>query len=208
LRPPLQLVYRGEIYIYQNPFALPRAFFVRQAQVVAGADEALERVLSLGRQLDRVAVLEEPPPRAGSAASAGEAHVKVLKYTPRRVSVGLRTPSSGYLVLGDTYYPGWKAYVDGAEAPIYRADYLLRAVPVGPGEHHVVFSYRPWTAMAGLWTSLIALCIVRALNILRSMVARERGVELGKSAVSRLLGRLGLSPQRQFGAEGKNAKHD
>ena len=34
------------------------------------------------------------------------------------------------------------------------------------------------------------------LNLIRSLIAKERGVQLSKSAVSRLLGHLGLSPQR------------
>ncbi len=49
----------------------------------------------------------------------------------------------GFVVLSDQFYPGWRAYVDGRESPIYRANYLFRAVPVPAGEHVVEFTYQP-----------------------------------------------------------------
>jgi uncharacterized membrane protein YfhO len=49
--------------------------------------------------------------------------------------------SAGFLVLSDLFYPGWVARLDGRLVKIYRADYLLRAVGVPPGEHVVEFEY-------------------------------------------------------------------
>jgi hypothetical protein len=50
----------------------------------------------------------------------------------------------GILVISDVLAPGWSATVDGREAPIVRADYAFRAVPVPAGEHDVVMRYLPW----------------------------------------------------------------
>ena len=54
-----------------------------------------------------------------------------------------RFPAPGYLLLLDTYFPGWSATVNGEPAPILRADYNFRAVSLPAGRSTVCFSYRP-----------------------------------------------------------------
>src|SRR5205814_7944695 len=69
----------------------------------------------------------------------------------------------GYLVLADTYYPGWVARVDGVEQPILRADYLFRAVAVRPGQQVVEFRYEPTSFRIGAATSGLTLLVLVAL---------------------------------------------
>ena len=58
------------------------------------------------------------------------------------------------LVVNEIYYPaGWNAYIDGEQAPIHRADYLLRAVPVPAGAHELVMRFEPATYTTSLWLS-------------------------------------------------------
>ncbi len=69
--------------------------------------------------------------------------------------------AAGYLVLTDTFYPGWKAFIDGAPSPILRANYLMRAVPLAAGPHTVTFVYDPLSFRLGAGLSLGALgCVV------------------------------------------------
>ncbi|MBM3135063.1 MAG: hypothetical protein FJZ89_07250, partial [Chloroflexi bacterium] len=63
-------------------------------------------------------------------------------------------------VLGDSYFPGWLATVDGKESKIYRADGNFRAVAVPAGEHKVVFKYSPLSFRLGLFTSTMAAIVV------------------------------------------------
>ncbi|PIU66130.1 MAG: hypothetical protein COS84_06095 [Armatimonadetes bacterium CG07_land_8_20_14_0_80_40_9] len=58
------------------------------------------------------------------------------------------------MVLTDTYYPGWKVYIDGKEDKIYRADYLFRAVYLQKGRHVVRYTYEPLNYRLGLLVSL------------------------------------------------------
>jgi uncharacterized membrane protein YfhO len=60
-------------------------------------------------------------------------------------------------VLGDNWFPGWKAKVDGKSAPIERVDYTYRGVRLGPGPHTVEFSYEPASWTIGWVTSLLSL---------------------------------------------------
>ena len=56
-----------------------------------------------------------------------------------RFVVNVRSASGGFLVLSETYYPGWTARIDGTPSPVRRADYSLQGVAVAPGPHTVVF---------------------------------------------------------------------
>jgi uncharacterized membrane protein YfhO len=70
------------------------------------------------------------------------------------------------LVLGDNYFPGWKAEVDGRPVAVERVDYLFRGVRVGAGEHTVVFRYEPLSWRVGWLVSLVSLVgLVVALSV-------------------------------------------
>ena len=73
------------------------------------------------------------------------------------VGVRVSVPRSGWLVLSDSWYPGWTAAVDGRSAPVVQADHFFRAVRVPAGTHQVRFRYEPLSLRAGLATSGVAL---------------------------------------------------
>lgn len=94
--------------------------------------------------------------------------VKIINTSLNTISIELETNTSGYLVLADTYYPGWKAYVNGVKTPILKANYFQKAVRVSAGKHRIIFKYDPITFKIGIIISLITLilvCIVFKLNI-------------------------------------------
>lgn len=76
--------------------------------------------------------------------------VKLVSYRANRVILDVDTMREAFLYVGDTYYPGWRAYLDGKETKIYRANLAFRAVQVPPGTHRVVFSYIPMSFYIGL----------------------------------------------------------
>jgi len=78
-----------------------------------------------------------------------------VRYGLNEVELAVRTPVSGYLVLSDVYYPGWRATVDGAPAEVLRADYVFRAVMLPPGEHTVRMEFASWTWRVGLAVSIV-----------------------------------------------------
>jgi len=69
------------------------------------------------------------------------------------------------LVLSETHYPGWQATVDSQSAPIFRADYVLRTVPVPAGEHTVELTFRPLTFIIGAIITALTLLTVLILLI-------------------------------------------
>ena len=79
-----------------------------------------------------------------------------MRYEPDRVELSANADGRALVVLSDVHMPGWKATVDGREAPVERVDYLLRGVPVDAGEHRIVLEYRPASWRIGWIVSLLA----------------------------------------------------
>jgi uncharacterized membrane protein YfhO len=70
-------------------------------------------------------------------------------YAPHRVVISAASDHPGYLVLTDTWFPGWTAHVDGRETPVERADYAFRAVRLESGRHEIEFRYDPGSVRLG-----------------------------------------------------------
>jgi hypothetical protein len=150
--------------VRENLGALPRGFVVGLAclarpgqtldQAVAAHDPRKEVVLD-GDVLP-------PGPRQGFTPA------RLIEDTPNRVGLEVETSLPGYLVLSDTWYPGWSATVDGHRSPVLKADLALRAVALpNPGRHRVVFNYWP----VGFTPALVVSALT-ALTLVASVVKR------------------------------------
>jgi uncharacterized membrane protein YfhO len=124
-----------------------------------------------------LALTESPPssplPRSASA-KPGSAVIR--EYRSLKVTVDCRAEDDAVLVLGDSYYPGWKATLDGEPTEIFPVYYIFRGVVVPPGEHTVVFSYFPDSFRLGIAISSVALCanlIACMAYLVRSRRARR-----------------------------------
>ena len=62
-----------------------------------------------------------------------------------------------FLVFQDTFYPGWKAYVDGLEQEILRTDIGFRAIRLDRGKHNVVMRYRPAPLRIGIFIACLGI---------------------------------------------------
>lgn len=153
-RPGFRKVYDRDVRIWENLEVLPRAFLVGAAAVVS-ADAALARVTSAEFDPRAVVLLEDPASPALTAPASGRAILS--EYDANRVVVRTETTGPAYLVLADTYHPGWRARMDGADATVYPADFLFRAVWVPAGSHEVIFEFAPRSYRVAVAGSLLAL---------------------------------------------------
>jgi hypothetical protein len=148
----LPLAYQGpDARVYANPAALPRAFLVG-AQRVTG--DQLGAVTAPGFDPREAAVVSASAGLPARAPSPGTA--RLVRDDPERVAVRTRAGRRALLVLTDSWFPGWRATVDGRDAPIVRTDQLLRGVAVPAGTHTVEFAYRPLSWRIGWIVSLLA----------------------------------------------------
>ena len=157
--PQYTLVYQGELRVYRNEGALPRAFVVYSA---TGAPETAQRQDAL-RTFDpcRTVVLEQSVPEKSTDSDRTCEPATVLHYGLNEVIVQAELDVPGYLVLTDNWFTGWKAYgtlpgQEEQELALLRADGTFRAVALGPGQHTVRFKYTPNSIKLGLFISFVS----------------------------------------------------
>ena len=151
--------------LWENPRAMPRAWLAGSAEIV-DRETALRRIrdpdFNPRRQLYLSGELPPADPAAGGRA-------EITAYRPNRVEIAVETTAPAYLVLADSYDPGWRATVDGRPVPVALADGIYRAVWVPAGRHEVVFTYQPPYLAAGL-----AAAVVGALALLGMLLLAWR----------------------------------
>ncbi len=94
--------------------------------------------------------LPDSPPLAGET-------VRYRAIEPQRVELEVTMARPGLVILADVYYPGWTLTIDGADAPIFRANRVMRGAAVKAGTHRLVYTYRPRSFRVGLVASAFGL---------------------------------------------------
>ncbi len=144
-----------KVTVFEN--ALPRAFLVDESQYVS-EKKLLEIYFDSNFDPLKRVLLRESVPLKKTENFSGQ--VEELQYSPNKVILKTRQNGDGFLVLLDTFYPGWKVTVDGIRQPIYRANAIYRAVKLGAGDHSLEFSYFPVGLKTGIYISACALILI------------------------------------------------
>lgn len=169
------IVYADEqSIVHENKAPLPRAFVAHQVVQAEQPAEALAHFQN--RQLDprQTVVIEStgPLPQPDPATGSGDV-VAISRQHPQVVEIRASLSSAGYLVLLDSFYPGWVATIDDQPGPVYRANYIGRAVFVPAGDHLVRFEYRPGSFRVGLGLALLAALLIAAMAAGRYWVTQR-----------------------------------
>jgi hypothetical protein len=121
-----------------------RIRWVPCAILVDSGEEALQTITTSDLDFERVVILEGAAPQIKEACYEGNnADLIELRNEPRYLKLQIYADTDGYLFVADTWYPGWRAYMDGERAEILRANYLFKAIPVLAGQHVVEMVYKP-----------------------------------------------------------------
>jgi len=208
------LIYDGDVKVYENKTAYPRAYVVPAAVLSPGIEESFKLLQRQKFDPRGEAVLEYATgddggdgsasaealmqngdfnlstsdrdslrrfvlrPKGGSA-NADQYHARITKYSGNRVEIEADMPTAGFLVLSDTFYPGWRAYVDGRETPVYCANYFLRGIALDKGQHRVEFRFQPASLRRGAAISGATLVLLLGGAIGVGMLERRKRVAKG-----------------------------
>ena len=142
-----------DVDLIQIPSPMPRAFVVYDYEVLDD-ERALTMVAKDDFPWHRKVVLAEPVEFAAQADGTGSA--RIIAEDHHSITIDVQTDRPGWLVLADTFYPGWSATLDGRSLAVCRADYAFRAVPVEHGGT-VVMSFLPATLV---WGGVITLLTI------------------------------------------------
>ena len=152
--------------LFRNPHALPRAFVVYRTRPAPPAEELLRRLSDPGFDPLVESFVEGDPGfvAAADAPARGEA-ATFVRDEEEVVEVEATAAAPGLLVLADSFYPGWRATVDGATVPIFATNHLFRGVPLAAGRHRVRFEYAARSERLGLLASVLAAAILGVMIV-------------------------------------------
>jgi len=165
----------GTSKLYENNHRSPRAFLVKQFQVLNKDQEFANAFNELTFDPRTTILLERVPTRflelkKKPAIPTLKSTVRVLTYENNRMVLEVTTPAATFLFMSEAYYPGWQAYVDGKPEEILRANYAFRAIPLGPGTHRVEVVIEPLSFKIGLAVTVLTMVLLLtgwALAIIR-----------------------------------------
>jgi hypothetical protein len=162
-RSPFTLAYRdGRTYVYRFEDAIPRVAIYQNVRVTQTSAGALAMLVDPKVDVHRTVLVtphdSEDVPSLGLINSDVPVRAGILQaYTSQYVRAQVSLSARGVVVLNDTDYPGWQAYVDGKPQPTLLADGLFRGVVVEPGEHSIEFKYESQSFRIGLIITILTI---------------------------------------------------
>jgi hypothetical protein len=150
----------GATVILENRSVLPKAWLVPTALLVSSTRETLGILQNPAFNPRLMALVESATPipmaNQNSPLPGPPGEVRVLRYEGERIDLDAAVGMNSLLVLGEKYYKGWRASVDGKETEIYPVDHVLRGVYLTPGRHKVEFVFDPLPFKVGKYLTLIS----------------------------------------------------
>ena len=163
--------------IVENPNYYPRTLLSAHHIVISDKKSALDYLSSPSFDpLMQVVLSEDPPlvnpiPRT-DAKILGE--VRIVKYSPNKITIQSQSNVPQWLILNDLYYPEWKATVNGSIVPVFRANYIARAIALPAGTSNVVFYYDGTLVRRGIIMSGITILVMLGFNIASFVHERKK----------------------------------
>lgn len=169
----------GDVSIYENLRALPRAWFAGDVKIALE-----EEILGLIRReildpkqtayvdrewLDREGIGDIPV-----SSPSNDGSVQIVNYAPNRIEMETRRAQAGFLVLSEVHFPGWEAHINGVATQIYRTNYILRGIAVPAGTNRVEFVYRPASFRRGAWCAAAGVLLLVVWGAASTGVIRKK----------------------------------
>ncbi|MFL5732746.1 MAG: hypothetical protein ACJ78Q_06050, partial [Chloroflexia bacterium] len=134
----------------------------------AVADEKAARAWMQGlawEQTRQYPAMVEAPATTIASIQPDPAHTSpgkadVTEYTPGHVRVHASAARPALLVVAESFYPGWRATLDGKPVEILRANYLSQGIVVPTGEHTIDLQYAPGTLTYGAWITALSTLVL------------------------------------------------
>ncbi|WP_343690850.1 YfhO family protein [Chitinophaga sp.] len=155
----------GQQVVQRNPQALGNAWFVKDIVWVPNADAEMKALDNLNTKDSVVIDQRYKPAVKDQPVYDSTATISLVKNDVDQISYTSNAATPQFAVFSEVYYKeGWKAYVDGVEAPYVRVDYALRGMSVPAGKHEIVFKFHPQSFYLGdkigFYSSLLVMLLL------------------------------------------------
>jgi hypothetical protein len=132
-----------QAFIYRNRNVLPVAWSVTNIIPARDFHEVKKKIHALALNPRREALVYGDELSGMTKMRFEPVDISLDRFEPHEVALTLSSQGNGFVVLSEQYYPGWRAFIDGKETHIYAVNGILRGVLTPPGNHELVFKYRP-----------------------------------------------------------------
>jgi hypothetical protein len=171
----LRETYRGrDGVVFEVADRPPRAFLVDGAVRVDDADQALRRFVEPDFDARREVILEDAGTAPTEPAEGIAGDVRWRTDSPDELRLEVRSDKPAWLVVLDSWDPGWSASVDGQATDLVRADYNFRAVRVPAGTSTVSMSYLPPRLVLGAVISGVTVALVAVVLVVPPLLRYAR----------------------------------
>jgi hypothetical protein len=164
-----------------NPNALGNVWFVNSVKYVNGAVEEMKALNNLNPAAEAIVDKKfESMLSGGAVAADSSATIKQTEFDNENVKYESNSSAAHVAVFSEIYYKDWKAYIDGKETPIAKANYVLRAMLIPAGKHSIEFKFEPSVYHTGSIITAITAWLVFLLMLgfigytVRSLLANSK----------------------------------
>jgi hypothetical protein len=150
-----------------NPLANGNAWLVSDIQFANSPNEEIEGIGKIVTKRTAIVATSDRAYFTGKKIESDTtASVQLTKYQPNEIELKTSSKTPQLAVISEIYYPkGWKMQLDGKEVPYIKADYLLRAVYVPQGNHHIKMVFEPEVIEKGKWWSALAFSVFIIISL-------------------------------------------
>lgn len=144
--------------IFENLKAAPRAFLTSSYKTFYRKESFEKQFFSSSVSPLNTVFLEKNIGDLNQINS--KENIKIITINPNKKQMNIKTSGEVLLFLSDSYFPGWKAYINGVETEVFRANYTFQAIKVPSGNHLVEFVYKPDSFKIGLIISFLSILVL------------------------------------------------
>jgi hypothetical protein len=171
----IQALQGGADSVEINPSNLGAVWFVNAVKYESSPTAVMNALTNFNPKDTAIVLAKDQKLVSYSPAANADDSIWLIKNDNDEVTYKYNASSNRFAVFSEVFYDlGWKAYIDGKEKPIIRTNYVLRGLSVPPGQHEIVFKFRPTAFYGGeklatiagiiLWLLVIAVIVVEYLQ--------------------------------------------
>ncbi len=164
--------FASKLNLFRNDIVIPIISYLPEAEYLPDEKDVFKKMFTIEHNPAKTIILEDKPETLPEEFKGAlddfkkNNQISVITYENTLISLSADIKDHGFLLLNDTYYPGWRVFIDVKEGRILRANYLARAVELFPGSYRVKFIYDPLSFKIGAGISLATVSVLLLWGIL------------------------------------------
>jgi uncharacterized membrane protein YfhO len=140
-----------------NPYANGNAWLVKNIRIAENADEEMRLLGEINTKTEVVVDKSFASLLPAKIISDSTARIQYVSYEPNHLIYNFSSKTDQLAVFSEIYYDkGWNAYINGKKVPYFRANYLLRAMPLEAGSYQIEFKFEPDSYRIGNIIALVS----------------------------------------------------